>query len=320
MTDLSRLLAKEQENLQYFFENISPSAIEEVFELMKKCKGLLIWSGIGKSGLVAKKIAATMTSVSVRALYLSPVNALHGDIGVVGNQDIFFFLSKSGESEELLHLVPALKNKGVKMVAVVCKKDSRLAKACDYVIDLPLKEELCPFGMAPTTSTTIQMLFGDLLTVALMEESNFSLDEYALNHPAGRIGKAITVKVKDLMIRGDALPLCSPESLLIDMLVELSNKRCGCILVHENRKLKGIFTDGDLRRHLQLSGPKSLQEPLSSLMTKNPRVTFPEMMAAKALKLMEGLGKGEVSVLPVIGEDNEILGLIKLHDIIQSGI
>ncbi|MCB1111964.1 MAG: KpsF/GutQ family sugar-phosphate isomerase [Chlamydiales bacterium] len=318
---IEELIKKERESLDYFFDHVDVAALQEVFNTLNSCKGVIIMTGIGKSGLIAKKIAATMTSTNTRAIYLSPVDALHGDIGIVSQNDVFLFFSKSGESDELLNLVPALRNKGVKMIAVVCNPTSRLAKACDSIVTLPMKHELCPHDMAPTISTTVQMIFGDLMAVALMMEHRFSLDDFALNHPAGRIGKRITMKVRDLMITNEGIPLSRPQDKLVDTLVELSNKRCGCVLIVDDKKaLLGIFTDGDLRRTLQSNGPEALNSTMETVMTSNPRHIAPDVLATEALKVMEGSGKSEVAVLPVLENGATVVGVIKLHDIIQSGI
>jgi arabinose-5-phosphate isomerase len=276
---------------------------------------------VGKSGLIAKKIAFTLVSTGTRALFLSPVDALHGDLGMVDVNDVFIMLSKSGESDELMQLVPAIRNKGAILVGIVCNSQSRLAAACHHVVTLPFQSELCPFDMAPTMSTAFQMLFGDLVTVALMRRKNFSLDQYALNHPSGRIGKRITLKVKDLMLTGGKIPICTPEDKLGQVLVELSNKRCGCILViDQEKKLKGIFTDGDLRRTLQRFGGTVLDVPMAELMTPNPKCILPELLGWDAMKLMEADYQKRITALPVIDEQGVVLGLLHMHDVIQSGL
>jgi len=318
---LKELFTKNKEGIDFFFENVDLQQAETVFSVLQSCRGLIIITGVGKSGLVAKKMAATMTSTNTRAIYLSPVDALHGDLGIVSDSDVFVFLSKSGESDELLNLLPALRNKGVTLVGVVSNKKSRLAKACDHVIELPIKSELCPFDLAPTTSTTVQMIFGDIMAIGLMRKRNFSQDDFALNHPAGRIGKRITLKVRDLMLSEADIPLCKESDRLVDTLVELSNKRCGCVLiVNDNKLLLGIFTDGDLRRTLQENGAKALEMNMGEVMTKSPKTISSEELAVKALAVMEGFQKMEVTVLPVLDDEKKLVGLIKLHDIIQTGI
>lgn len=318
---LKELLAKEQQYLNYFFDNLDLDSLQEIFDIFKHCPGMIVLTGVGKSGLIAKKIAATMTSTNTRAIYLSPVNALHGDLGIISEDDVFVFLSKSGESDELLNLIPSVRNKAVKTIAIVSNPESRLAKACDKYLCLPLEKELCPYNMAPTTSTSIQMIFGDIMAVGLMRHNKFSLDDFAQNHPAGSIGKKITVRVRDLMITGKSIPLCQETDKLFDTLVELSNKKCGCILITDkNKQLLGIFTDGDLRRTLQKFGPNGLNKQLHEVMSKDPRTIDPNTLATEAIKIMENSLSNEVSVLPVINENDEVIGLIKLHDIIQTGI
>lgn len=315
------LLNKEREYLNYFFDQLDCSEVEKIIHTMAACEGVIIFTGVGKSGLVAEKIAMTMTSSGSKAIFISPVNALHGDIGIVSAKDLVVMLSKSGESDELLNLIPTLRNKHVKLISIVNTPNSRLSKSCDISIHLPLMRELCPFDMVPTTSTVIQMIFGDILSIALMSLKKFSLDQYAQNHPGGRIGKRISLKVSDLMLKGAAIPVCSPQDKLVDTLVELSNKRCGCVLiVDETQKLQGIFTDGDLRRSLQKHGANTLSSTMQELMTKTARWITPHNLAWEAMKQMEGDQKNAITVLPVLEDNQKVVGLIKLHDIVQSGL
>lgn len=318
---LKELLDKQREYSNLFLDSLDLEESQKMVDLLLQCKGVIFFTGIGKSGLVAKKIAFTMVSTGTRALYLSPTDALHGDLGMVSSNDVFIILSKSGESDELINLIPSIRNKGAVLLGVVCNAHSRLARACHHSVTLPVHKELCPFDMAPTMSTTAQLMFGDLLTIALMRHKNFSLDEYALNHPSGRIGKRITLKVKDLMLTGSKVPLCRADHKVVDILVELSNKRCGCILVtNEDFKMLGIFTDGDLRRALQNKGGSVLETKMSELMTTNPRWVGEETLAWEAMKVMEADYQKRITVLPVINEERTILGVIHMHDIVQSGL
>lgn len=317
---IQELFNKAREAVNSFFNGIDVAKTEELLNHLAKCEGALIFTGVGKSGLVAKKIAMTMTSCGTRAMFLSPVDALHGDLGIATNRDILIAFSKSGESDELLALIPALRNKGTEVVSIVCNDQSRLAKASDLVLTIPMQKELCPYNMAPTTSTVTQMIIGDILTIGLMQLKNFSLDDYAGNHPAGSIGRRISLRVKDLMIKDQAIPRCSASDKLVDTLVELSQKKCGCVLVTDiNQKLLGIFTDGDLRRALQKLGADALQSPIEQLMTRGAKTTAPEELVYTAMQLMESDQKNAITTLPVIDKD-QVVGLIKLHDIIQSGI
>lgn len=318
---LKELLLKEQESLDHFFKNIDINALEKFTNFLNECKGLMIFSGVGKSALIAEKVAMTMTSTGSRAFFLSPNNALHGDIGIIGPDDIFIMFSKSGESDELLQLVPFIRNKGAKLAAIVTNPSSRLAKAVDYVLPLPAEKELCPFDLAPTTSSVIQLIVGDILAIALMNMKKFTVDDFAKNHPAGRIGRRILIRVKDLMISGQGVPLCSPKDKLVDSLLELSNKRCGCVLVvDENQKLEGIFTDGDLRRALQKYGAKALELRMEELMSRTPKWIESKELAWEALHIMEADQKRPITVLAVLDENKKVVGVIKMHDIVQSGL
>lgn len=318
---IKELLDKQRTYTNHFFEGLDLKAVEQLLQRLIDCKGVIFFTGVGKSGFIAQKIAFTMVSTGTRALYLSPTDALHGDLGMVTSDDVFLLFSKSGESDELLNLVPAIRNKGATLVGIVCSPNSRLETACHTTLVLPFQHELCPFDMAPTMSTTFQLLLGDLLTVALMQQKKFSLDDYALNHPSGRIGKRITLKVKDLMLTGERIPHCGPEDRLRDILVELSNKRCGCILVMDrDQKLLGIFTDGDLRRTLQKVGGQALESRMREIMNTNPNSITSEVLAWDAMKRMEGNYQKRIMELPVVDAENRVIGLLHMHDIVQSGL
>ena len=318
---LKELLDKQRECTAHFFESLDLSKVEELLQILLNCQGTLFFSGVGKSGFIAKKIAFTMVSTGTQAFYVSPTDALHGDLGMVSSKDIFVMFSRSGESDELLQLVPAIKNKGALLVGIVCNSSSRLAAVCDSVITLPLLAELCPFDMAPTTSTTAQLFLGDLLTVALMRHKGFSLNEYALNHPSGRIGKRMIVKVKDVMVKGSKIPVCYSDNYLKDVLVELSDKRCGCVLVvDQENHLQGIFTDGDLRRALQKEGGKVMDSRMSDLMNRTPSFISADLLAWEALKLMELNDSKRMMNLPVTDSQGCVVGLLHLHDLIQQGL
>jgi arabinose-5-phosphate isomerase len=318
---IERLLDKEKESLLHFFDTVDKKSIDHVARILLDCRGLILLTGVGKSGLVAEKISVTLTSTGSRAFYISPINALHGDIGIASAQDVMIMISKSGESEELLHLVPFLRNKGAKILSIVSNPHSRLAKASDYSLVIPLERELCPFDLAPTTSTVLQMIIGDILAISLMELKQITQDQYAMNHPAGRIGRRIVTKVKDLMLKGEAIPTSHPADILVDTLVELSNKRCGCVLIIDaERKLKGIFTDGDLRRTLQNKGAAALNSKLESVMIRTPRWINDTDLAWTALQKMEEDQKHPIMVLPVLDDEHRVVGIIKMHDIVQAGI
>ncbi len=315
---LQELLEQQRQFTNYFFDHLDLNQVEEALQQCLECKGLLVLTGIGKSGIIAEKIAMTLMSTGSRSIYLPAANLLHGDIGGISQDDIVLMFSKSGETEELLDLLPHMRRKGCRVIAMVSDSKSRLAECATSIVCLPVEKELCTFDLAPTTSTAVQLLFGDLLAIGLMKEKGFSLEEYADNHPAGSIGKQITFTVRDLMKQQDELPTCKPEDKLMDVIVELSNKRCGCLMVlGEDQSLLGIFTDGDLRRGLQEEGAKVIERTMAELMTKEPVTVKPADLAYEAVKQMQS--KRYVMVAPVV-EHNRVIGLIRMHDIIHQGI
>ncbi len=319
MEHLKALFKKHQQNIDHFFQKIDIGSAEKVLQELIFCKGSVIFIGVGKSGIIADKLSKTMISTGTKAIFLPPANALHGDIGIVSPEDLVVILSKSGETKELLSLLPYLHQKKIKTMAWVSNKESKLYKECNLSVYLPMGEELCPFDLAPTTSTAIQLMFGDILSVALMQAKKFSVEDFAKNHPDGSLGKKMTLKVHDLMLNQEKLPLCHPEDLLSDVLPILSQKRCGCLIVAKNQKMLGIFTDGDLRRALQKNTPNLLTQSMKELMTKSCLAISGDDFAITALKKMQKEPKKWVTELPVTHED-KLVGLIRMHDIVQSGI
>lgn len=317
---LQELFNEERRYLNHFFDKIDKERAEAFLQTCLKCEGLIVLTGVGKSGIIAEKIATTLISTGTKALFLPPTNFLHGDLGIVTEKDLLILMSKSGETEELLSLIPFARRKKARLLSIVSNPNSRLFRECDLSISLPVERELCPFDLAPTTSTAVQLLFGDALAVAMMRAKQFSLDEYASNHPSGSIGKKITLKVEDIMMQGEALPLCSPEDRLVDVLVELSNKKCGClVVVDEKKELKGIFTDGDLRRALQNHGPSVLEKQMGLLMTSSAIHIPQNILAWEAMQVMQKDPKRWVMVVPVL-DDKKVIGLVRMHDIVQAGL
>lgn len=315
---IEELLEKQRRYLDYYFDRINMQELERFTEACLQTEGLIIFTGVGKSGIIADKIAMTLVSTGTKALYLPPTNFLHGDIGILSDKDMLVLISRSGETEELCTLVPFARKRMTRLAALVSNPASRLSKLCDIAVHLPVEKELCPFDLAPTTSTAAQLLCGDLLAVALMRHKKFHLSEYVLNHPSGSIGKKMTLTVADLM--QTALPLARPDGLLIDQLVELSNKKCGALLItDEEQRLLGIFTDGDLRRALQSFGSAALHKPIYQLMTLNPRTISKDVLAWDALKFMESDPKRLITVLAVL-DQGKVIGILRMHDILQAGV
>ena len=316
---LKEIFAREKQFLNYFFQEINMEEAEKVLAMILACKGMVIFSGVGKSGIIAEKLSKTMISTGSRSLYLSPQEALHGDIGIASKDDLVILLSKSGKGGEIEALARSCKKRGITTMAWVSDKGSSLASLVDFTMQLPLQGEICPFGLAPTTSTALQLIFGDCLAVALMETSKFSLDQYALNHPAGSIGKLIAESVEDVMVRGEALPLCPKEMLLRDALFTLSSKKLGALLIHdESDELLGVFTDGDLRRLIQAKGSAALDARLEEVMNTSFISVEKTELTSKALEMMENEAK-PILVMPVM-EGPRAIGMIHMHHIITSNI
>lgn len=314
-------LIKEQSQL--INESISKFEIAPLRQLANSiaaCKGVIVFTGVGKSGFIAHKIAMTFVSCGTKALYLSPTDALHGDIGIVNKEDWVVMLSRSGESDELLELMPYLRKRGVQVATFVGSSSSRLAQKADLVIHTPFRKELGPLSMVPTTSTAIQLIYGDLLVVAVTKLKGVSFDDYALNHPAGQIGKRLSLRVSDVMLQGASIPKAYRHQLIGELLVELSDKRSGCLVVaSEHDELLGMFTDGDLRRGLQQHGQSILQMPIEQVMTNCPRWISSHTLAYDALKQMEEDPKRLITTLPVL-QENKLVGLVRLHDLLQEGL
>ncbi|KAG8378664.1 hypothetical protein BUALT_Bualt07G0008800 [Buddleja alternifolia] len=317
---LLNLFKCQQKYLNHFFQNLDLTQTLAFTQTLLNAKGTIFFSGVGKSGFVAQKISQTLVSLGIKSGFLSPVDALHGDIGILSAEDLLVLFSKSGNSEELVKLVPCAKAKGVYLISVTSVTPNGLMRLCDLNVHLPLERELCPFDLAPVTSTAIQMVFGDTVAIALMGARNLSKDEYAANHPAGRIGKSLIFKVKDLMKKEKELPLCSEQDLIMDQLVELTSKGCGCLLVIDDENhLLGTFTDGDLRRTLKASGEGIFKLTVGEMCNRNPRTITPDAMAVEAMQKMES-PPSPVQFLPVISDDNVLIGIVTLHGLVSAGL
>jgi len=297
------------------------SEVERAVELLASCKGKVVVIGVGKSGNVAHKIAATMTSTGTAAMYLHPSDALHGGMGIVNSEDTVVALSNSGETYELLEMLPYLKHRQVAIIAVVGNLRSTLARRADVVLDATVDQEACPFNLAPTTSTTVMLAIGDALAMTLMEVKGFQVEDFALNHPAGRLGKRLTLRVCDLMHGEAGNPIITTDKSLLEVVQAISRGGLGAVNVvdHEGR-LVGIITDGDVRRTLDRGRLADLENLRSeAMMTTHPIVITPDALAYAALQLMEDR-PSQISVLPVVEADGRAVGLVRLHDIIRSGL
>jgi len=316
---LKELFERQHRFLNYFFSNLEYEAVQSFCQACLECKGVLCFTGVGKSGFIAQKITQTLVSTGTKAVFLSPTDALHGDIGIIGPDDLLVCFSKSGGTEELLKLIPYAKAKGAKLVSIASIPGSKMEKMCDMAVILPLERELCPFDLAPVTSTAIQMLFGDTVAIALMQARNLTQDEYAMNHPAGRIGKRLILRVSDVMLTGEKVPKVAAHVKVVDTLVELSGKGCGCVLVVDGtNQLLGTFTDGDLRRALQSKGSGILDQTVSEVMCAEPKTIDVTEKAVDAMSAMENPRK--ITFLPVVASGNVLVGLVTLHGLVSAGL
>jgi len=286
-------------------------------EVLNQCQGRIVVTGMGKSGLVARKIVATLNSTGAPAIYLHPTDALHGDLGMVRKDDVVIFISKSGETQELANLLPWLKRLKVKLIAMTGSENGKLASECDIVLDISVKEEACPHDLAPTASTTATLAMGDALSVALLQQKNFSIQDFANLHPGGSLGKRLSLELKEIMIKGDKVPMVQEEASLKDVILEMTSKRLGTTCVVNREKiLKGIITDGDLRRLLEKTLEiKNLKA--KDVMTKTPKVIKPSALASLALQQMENY---KITTLVVINDENKPVGIVHLHDLINLGL
>ncbi|CAN1136754.1 Probable arabinose 5-phosphate isomerase [Linum perenne] len=317
---LLNLFKSQQDHLNYFFRHLDLSQALSFTHILLNSTGTIFFSGIGKSGFVANKISQTLVSLGIRASFLNPVDALHGDIGALSSLDVLVLFSKSGNTEELLRLVPCARAKGAYLVSVTSVEANSLASVCNMNVHLPLERELCPFDLAPVTSTAIQMVFGDTVAIALMGARNLTKEQYATNHPAGRIGKSLIFKVKDVMKKQNELPICKEGDLIMDQLVELTSKGCGCLLVIDpDYQLIGTFTDGDLRRTLKASGEGIFKLTVGEMCNRKPRTVGPDSMAVEAMKKMES-PPSPVQFLPVVNDENVLIGIITLHGLVSAGL
>ncbi len=277
----------------------------------------IVLTGVGKSGHVGHKIAATLASTGSRAVFLHPVEAMHGDLGILGGKDLLLALSYSGETEELLQLLPSAKRFKIPVVAVSSDPESSLAKFSDLFVQLSVPAEACPFNLAPTTSTTAMLAFGDALAIVLMEAQmaaqKFSKDHYSKLHPAGAIGRTVTLCVRDIMRAKDRTPIVGPETTVHDALLEMTKFRSGSVLIAaKDGQLLGIFTDGDFRRNIQNKGLEVMNSPIREVMTAKPITLGDSEMAIAALKLFE---ERKIDDIPVVDQDGNAIGLIDIQDL-----
>jgi arabinose-5-phosphate isomerase len=315
------LLKLESDAIAQTATRLDRASVERAIELLASCAGKVVLVGVGKSGVIAQKIAATMTSTGTAAVFLHPSDALHGGIGIVNSTDVVITLSNSGETDEIIAMLPFLKQRGTPIIAVLGNLRSTIAARADVVLDASVDHEACPLNVAPTTSTTVALVIGDALAMTLMQARGWTLEDFAQNHPAGRLGKRLTLRVTDLMHGGSDNPTIQVEANWLEIITAIGRGGLGAVNVVDSAgRLVGIITDGDVRRALERTRGDDLESLISgAMMTSGPIVAAPELLAYDALRLMEDR-PSQISVLPVVDDMRTCVGLIRLHDIVRSGL
>jgi len=294
--------------------NADVSGIEKAVEIAYNTKGKVIVTGVGKSGLIGSKIAATLASTGTPSFFIHPTEALHGDLGMIGKRDSVIAISYSGESEELIKILPHIKRFEVPLIAMTGNKDSTLAKYADVVLNIHVNKEACPLNVAPTSSTTLTLAMGDALAVCLMKKRNFTKEDFASFHPGGSLGRRLFVKVKDLMKKD--FPIANEEDTLKEAIIKMTEGKLGHVLFMDGKKVKGILSDGDLRRAM-MNKDFDLEEKAIKFATLNPKTINKEVLASDALKYMED---NKIQFLPVVDENDNVVGVLHIHHLVEAGI
>jgi arabinose-5-phosphate isomerase len=320
-TPQALLLAREVINIEAAAVQALSQRVDDNFlralNIILSCAGRVIVSGMGKSGHIARKIAATMSSTGTPAYFVHPGEASHGDLGMITSLDVFIALSYSGESEELMTIVPVIKRQGARLISITGNPASSLALAADAHLDGSVEKEACPMGLAPTTSTTAALVLGDALAMALLDAKGFGKEDFARSHPGGSLGRRLLTHVRDIMHTGKKIPSVAQDAMLADAVLEISRKGLGMTaIVDAKHHVLGIYTDGDLRRTLEKRLDFSTT-PVSSVMTRSPRSITPEALAVEAVSLME---EKNISQMLVVDEHNKLVGALNMHDLLRAKV
>lgn len=312
-----QVLKIESDAILGLIDRIDESFVKTV-DLLDACNGRVVITGIGKSGIIGKKISATFASIGIPSLFLHAADAIHGDIGMITKKDLVIAISNSGESEEILNLLPTIKRFGVILISITGNINSTLANKSDIVLNASVKEEACPLGLVPTASTTATLALGDALAVSLLDKRGFKEEDFAVFHPGGSLGKKLLIKVDDLIHTGKQIPILKINAPLKDVIMEISSKKLGVTIVVDNEgKVAGIITDGDLRRLMEKKEEDIFTITAQDIMTTNPKIIEKNALAAKALQIMEK--HSITSIITTNGAKNPT-GIIHLHDILKAGV
>jgi len=318
LKELRRVIDLEAKTIVQLSETIGPS-FEEAVRLLAACSGRVILTGVGKSGLIAKKIAATLVSTGTPAIFLHAAEGMHGDIGIVTKDDVVVAIGKSGESEELITILPFVRRLGAHIISITAKTDSTMARISDLVLITPIEEEACPLNMAPTSSTTAALVLGDAIAMTLMKLRNFQPNDFALYHPGGQLGKRLLLTVGDMMRSGGDNSVILITRDVRSMLCEITSKHAGAVsVVDEQNRLLGFVTDFDIRRALE-DGGDIFAMTIQEIMNEKPSSIYEDDMAITALEFMERRER-PISVLPVLNRQDRVVGMIHLHDLVAKGL
>ena len=316
--DIARKVLRTEADAIYALSERLENNFEKAVESIYECRGRVVVTGMGKSGLVGKKIAATLASTGTPAFFLHPAEAGHGDLGMVTSRDILLAISNSGETEEIVELIPFLKRFNLRLISITGNPNSTLSRMADVTLDVSVKEEACPFGIVPTASTTATMAIGDAIAVALLVKKGIKEEDFAFFHPGGIIGKKLLITVRDLMHKGDNIPKVFLDTPMSKAVIEMSSKRLGhTIVLDDSGRVEGIIADGDVRRGLEKWGGRLFELTAKEVMSKTPKTVHEEELAAKALSIMES---HSITALVVVDGDGRAIGIIHLHDILKQGI
>ena len=317
INDLAKEVLDIEANSILRLKNNIGEDFDRAVDILYNCKGRVIITGMGKSGLIGRKIAATLTSTGTPSYFLHPAESTHGDSGIITRNDVVIAISNSGETQELLNLLPLIKRFGVKMIGMTGKLNSTLANASDVVLDISVEREACPLNKAPTASTTATLAMGDALAVCLLEKRGFSEEDFLVFHPSGALGKGFLYRVEDLMLTGDRLPIVHENDSFVDVIETISSHKLGmAMIVDASGKLSGVLTDGDIRRTL-LKHNNIQSLVIKDVMTVNPKHISKSDYGASALNLME---KYSITALAVVDENNKPIGVIHIHDLLKAGV
>jgi arabinose-5-phosphate isomerase len=316
ISDAKRVIQIERKALSSLERRLN-GAFSDAVDIIYKCKGRVIVTGLGKSGIIAQKIVATLNSTGTPAIFLHSADSVHGDLGIIQRGDVVICISKSGDTFELIQLLLAINQFGVKVISIVGDVDSKLKDLSDVIIDASVEQEACPYNLAPTTSTTAALVMGDALAIALLKKKDFTKEEFAMLHPGGILGRKMLLRVNDLMVSDGSIPKVSENASFKDIVFEMSSKRLGCTCVVDKKgKLKGIITDGDIRRTLQIF-ENVADIKAKDIMNKSPKTINENMLGETALELME---KYTITQLVITNKTKAPKGVVHMHDLVKAGL